>query len=257
MAGVIGLRGPDIEKRDALRGYKVVFQDADRPIIRPHTGCPVLRIKDDAPVVERHVFGFTRKFASFNARADRLESSAMWAKMFGKGHGVAPVSYILEWADLGDGKRGYRIERKDGAAMVIPALVGGYWEDREHRAFALITTEPNDFVGRIHNRVICQLDDDQVDVWLHPEAHSKDDLIACLGPGGNDDFVAYPLAEDVGRARFDDPSKLEAVGEPIAWADVKHLPMAADVMAAEDQKKGKRRVAKKATSTAGSKQTTL
>lgn len=259
VAGVIGLRGPDIDKRGALRGYSVVFEDADRPIIRPHTGCPVLYVKDDEPVVERHVFGFTRKFTSFNARADRLESSGMWSKLFAKNHGVAPVSYILEWADLGTGKRGYRIERADGAAMAIPALVGGYWDDRDHRAFALVTVEPEGFVARIHNRVIAQLSDDDIDVWLHPKDYTKDELLACLRPGDNDEFVAYPLAEDVGKAKFNDPSMLEAVGPPVRWEDVKDLPLASEVMAAEDKaKKGtKKKVAKKTTKGKDPKQATL
>ncbi len=218
MAGVIGLRGPDIEKRDALRGYTVEWQDADRPIIRPHTGCPVLTLdKEGQPKVTRHVFGFSRKFSSFNARDDKLETGKMWQQSFGKRHGIAPVSYILEWADLGDGKRAYRIERKDGAAMAVPALVGPYWEDRAERAFALVTVPPNEFVGRIHDRVIAQLDDDLMDVWLRPGDHDAPGLRACLKPGRNEDFVAYPLAKDVGSAKFDDASKLEAVGEPIDW----------------------------------------
>lgn len=78
MAGVIGLRGPDIDKREALRGYKVEFADADRPYIRPHTGAPVLTLKDGTPSVERHVFGFSHRFSSFNARDDKLEASKMW-----------------------------------------------------------------------------------------------------------------------------------------------------------------------------------
>src|SRR5688500_10684389 len=61
VAVVIGLRGPDIEKRDALRGYKVEFIDADRPYVRPHTGLPVLTLKEGKPDVHRHVFGFSRR----------------------------------------------------------------------------------------------------------------------------------------------------------------------------------------------------
>lgn len=220
MAGVIGLRGPDIDKRDALRGYKVEFVDADRPIIRPHTGCPVLYLRDDAPTVERHVFGFSRRFTSFNARSDRLQAGRMWARMFGKHHGVAPVSYILEWADLGEGRRPYRIERSDGAAMAVPALVGPYLEDREKRAFALVTVEPNAFVRRFHNRVIAQLSDGDIDTWLRPRENEQEALLGCLRAGADDELVAYPLSQDVGTARFDDVSKLEAVAEAITWKDV-------------------------------------
>jgi putative SOS response-associated peptidase YedK len=216
---VIGLRGPDIEKRDALRGYQVVFRDADRPIIRPHTGAPVLYLDDGKAAVARHVFGFSRKYSSFNARADNLEQGRMWKSLFGKPgrHGVAPVSYILEWGDLGDGKRPYRIERADGAAMAVPALVGDYWEEKGTRAFALVTIEPNRFVARFHDRMIGQLADDHLDVWLRPEAHDPAALRACLRAPPDHELVAYPLDPGVGSARFDDATALEAVGPPVAW----------------------------------------
>lgn len=219
VAGVIGLRGPDIEKRDALRGYQVVFKDADRPIIRPHTGSPVLYLEDGKPAVARHVFGFSRRFSSFNARDDKLEEGKMWKGLFGKPghHGVAPVSYILEWGDMGDGKRPYRIERSDGAAMAVPALVGGYWEAKDTRAFALVTISPNKFVAQFHDRMIGQLLDDEIDVWLHPEAHDKEALRECLTSPPNGELVAYPLKDDVGSAKFHDALALEAVGPAIKW----------------------------------------
>lgn len=223
MAGVIGLRGPDIEKRDILQGYQVRFEDADRPYVRPHTGLPVLTIGDDGPDVRRHVFGFTRKFSSFNARADKMETGKMWARMFGHQghHGVAPVSYILEWGDLGAGKQPFRIERADGAAMCVPALVGGYWEKEGERAFSLVTIEPNRFVSTFHDRMIGQLQDVDVDVWLRPEDHPVPRLRECLAPPPEDELVAHPLRSDVGKARFDDTDALEAVGPAVTWADVK------------------------------------
>jgi len=222
MAGVIGLRGPDIEKRDILQGYGVTFEDADRPYVRPHTGLPVLTVGDGGPSVSRHVFGFSRRFSSFNARAENLESGKIWSRMFGKEghHGVAPVSYILEWGDVGQGKQPFRIERADGAAMCVPALVGAYWEDRAEQAFSLVTIEPNRFVAFFHDRMIGQLHDEDVDVWLHPQDHAIGRLRACLAAPPEDELVAYPLRDDVGKARFDDADALAAVGPAVTWKDV-------------------------------------
>jgi putative SOS response-associated peptidase YedK len=217
VAGVIGLRGPDIAKRDALRGYKVEWKDADRPLIRPHTGVPVLYLKDGEPTVERHVFGFSKEFSSFNARADKLETGKMWSRMFGKHHGVCPVSYILEWSGEGGDKRPYRIERNDGAAMAVPALVGQYWEDRSQRAVSLVTIEPNEFVRKFHDRMIGQLSDDRIDTWLRPEDHSAKELWTCLEAPPNEELVAIPIKADAGKAKFDDPKALEAVGPAVTW----------------------------------------
>ncbi len=244
MAGVIGLRGPDIDKRDALRGYQVVFKDADRPYVRPHTGLPVLTVKDGQPDVHRHVFGFSRRFSSFNAREDKLEEGKMWSTMFGKPghHGVAPVSYILEWGDLGDGdgKRPFRIERADGAAMCVPALVGRYWEEKGEDAFALVTIEPNAFVSRFHDRMISQLRDADLDVWLHPESHGIPALRQCLKAPANDELIAIPIKTDVGSAKHDDAGALAAVGEPLRWKDIKDAapPAAPEAKTASKSRKG-------------------
>ncbi|HET6399604.1 MAG TPA: SOS response-associated peptidase family protein [Candidatus Thermoplasmatota archaeon] len=227
MAGIIGLRGPDIEKRDALRGFRVEFRDADRPIIRPMTGAPVLHLEDGKPAVSRHVFGFTPRFSSFNARDDRLASSSLWKGLYGKTgrHGVAPVSYILEWGDIGDGrgKRPWRIERADGAAMCVPALVGECLEQPGARAFALVTVEPNAFFRSFHDRMVAQLEDAQLDVWLHPEDHPSEEVQACLRRPPDEELVAYPLAPRVGSARSEDAGALEAVGPPVRQADLERL----------------------------------
>ena len=147
----------------------------------------------------------------------------MWSRMFGKSghHGVAPVSYILEWGDLGDGKRPFAIQRADGAAMCVPALVGRYWEKKDQDAFALVTIEPNRFVKTFHDRMIGQLSDDRLDVWLRPEEHGRDEVWACLAAPPEEELVAYPLRADVGKAKFDDEAALEPVGDAVSWEDVK------------------------------------
>jgi putative SOS response-associated peptidase YedK len=142
--------------------------------------------------------------------------------MFGHNehHGVAPVSYILEWSDVTGTKTPYRIERADGAAMAVPALTGHAMEHKQDRAFSLVTIEPNEFVAKFHDRMIGQLDDEQIDTWLKPEEHTKAELWECLVAPPNEELVAYPLAENVGSAKFNDAKAMEAVGEPISWADV-------------------------------------
>ena len=224
VAGVIGLRGPDIAKRDALRGYKVEWKDADRPLVRPHTGLPVLTLDNGEPKVERHVFGFSRKFSSFNARDDRLVDGKMWKPLFGdpKHHGVAPVSYIMEWADLGDGRGRVplRIERADGAAMAVPALTGAYWEDRKERAFALVTITPNEFFGSFHDRMTASLRDEDVDRWLHAEGGADKLLKMVQRPPPNDELVAYPLDKKATPVKMEAGDLLHAVGPAIRWTDV-------------------------------------
>jgi putative SOS response-associated peptidase YedK len=99
--------------------------------------------------------------------------------------------------------------------------LGGYLEEKGLDAFTLVTIEPNAFVQTFHSLMIGQLADDKLDVWLRPEEHKPAEVRSCLQAPSNEELVAIPIKHDACKAKFDDPSALAAIGNPIAWADVK------------------------------------
>jgi putative SOS response-associated peptidase YedK len=220
MAGIIGLRAEDMEQVDALQRARLDWPDG-LPMIRPHVLAPVIVRTDDALDAMPARFGFSRRFASFNARSDRLTTGRMWKSMFGKSHGIVPVSYVVEWVNDEDGKTPYLIQRADGRPMMAPALVGPYHEDRKQKAFAICTREPNPFFKRFHDRMIGQCTPKQMDAWLAPEGHEPDDLLACIAAPPNDELVAVPTTPQITKRKAGDWSPLEATGDPLTWNDLK------------------------------------
>lgn len=220
MAGLVGIRAEDMEQVDALRRLRPDYPDGF-PLIRPHVQAPVLVVRDEEIVAELARFGFSRRFSSFNAREDKLSTGRLWSSMFGRSHAIMPVSYVVEWVDDERGKRPFLIQREDGKPMMVPALSGRYHEDRDQRAFALVTREPNRFFGHFHDRMVAQCPPEGVDRWLSPEGATEKELRACLAAPGDDELVAVPADPGLTKRKAGDWSALHTVGEPLKWADLR------------------------------------
>lgn len=220
MAGLIGIRAEDMEQVDALRKLRPEYPDGF-PLIRPHVLAPVIVAHDEAVEAVTARFGFSRRFSSFNARNDKLTTGRLWSSMFGKSHGLVPLSYVVEWVEDESGKRPYLIQRADGKPMMAPALVGRYFEDREQRAFAICTRKPNRFFAKFHDRMVGQCPPDRAGAWLRPEGTAADDLLACVAAPGDDELVAVPADPGISKRKAGDWSPVKAVGEPLGWGDLR------------------------------------
>src|SRR5690606_26140151 len=82
-----------------------------------------------------------------------------------------PVSSFYEWQKReGSAKRPWRIFRADGALL----LAAGIWTPRTPGpgeapgTFAIITTEPNAFMARLHGRMPALLEPEEVAAWCDP-----------------------------------------------------------------------------------------
>jgi putative SOS response-associated peptidase YedK len=76
------------------------------------------------------------------------------------------------------------------------------------RTFTIITTEPNQLVAPIHNRMPVILPDAVVDDWLFPGATDFDKLASLLVPAPDDYLVATPVSPRANSVKNDDPDCL-------------------------------------------------
>jgi putative SOS response-associated peptidase YedK len=80
---------------------------------------------------------------------------------------------------------------------------------------AIITTEPNAFFGRYHNRQVCTLSGKEPKAWLGLDEQAKAKRL--LHPPKDDAWEAVPVDGRIfkqGRIEIED---LVPVGEPIRW----------------------------------------
>lgn len=220
MAGIVGLRAEDMEQVDALQRARIDWPQG-LPFVRPHVLAPVLVRGEDGLVAQAARFGFTSRFASFNARDDRIQSSPFWKGFFGRSHGIVPLSYVVEWIPGPAGeKMPYLIQRADGGLLLAPAFVGPYRDRTGETGFALCTRAPNRFFARFHDRMIGQCTAQLMKRWLEPEGQSPQALLECIHAPRDEELVAVPASPEIQKRQKGDWSPLRTIGAPLSWADL-------------------------------------
>lgn len=127
---------------------------------------------------------------------------------------IVPVDGFYEWQKLASGKQPMRIRRRDRR----PFAFAGLWErwrkgDAEPvESFTVLTTEPNDLLRPIHDRMPVILAPEDFDRWLDPALRSPDAVSGLLAPCEDDELEAYPVSTLVNSWRNDVPACIEPVG---------------------------------------------
>ena len=73
----------------------------------------------------------------------------------------------------------------------------------------VITTEANDAIGAIHDRMPVILDERDWPTWLGEESATEDQLEALLVPRPSDRIKVWPVKKDVGNVKNNSPDLVE------------------------------------------------
>lgn len=155
-----------------------LLEIAEIRIIRPTIPAPV--IMPDGSLRTMH-WGFRRSFAPktkggkptlrtiVNSREDKLDGRT-WKKAFVERRCLIPATSFYEWVESGGKNVPLRFVRPGGEWIWI----AGIWEENEERGgcFSMITTEPNDVLAPVHDRMPAVLADSQISPYLQGELHA-------------------------------------------------------------------------------------
>ncbi len=94
-----------------------------------------------------------KKYATFNARAETVQTSRTFADAFRHRRCLVPLSAFWEWPEVDGKKTRTRITRKDG----LPLVVAGLWSswrdaDGEHDSVTVVTVEAGEDLAHVHDR---------------------------------------------------------------------------------------------------------
>lgn len=148
------------------------------------------------------------RFAMINARADTLAAKPAYRNAFRDRRCLVPADGFYEWQVVPGGKQPMRIVRPDRQ----PFAFAGIWErwspgpdQPAIDSFAIVTTDANDRLRPIHDRMPVILDPADWGAWIDGPAEAVGHL---LRPAPEDALVAYPVSSRVGNVRNDDPELL-------------------------------------------------
>jgi putative SOS response-associated peptidase YedK len=154
-----------------------------------------------------------------NARAETVSSKPAFKRILQKRRCILPADGFYEWQRLGEEgkkqrKQPFFIRRRDGKPLAMAGL-WEVWKPRDDpaadwlRSATIITGEPNELVGRLHDRMPVILPEGAWDTWLDKENEDVDALLKLLVPYPADLLEAYPVTTLVNKVQNDGPELIE------------------------------------------------
>ena len=132
-----------------------------------------------------------------NARSETVAQKPSFRKAFKDRRCLVLSDGFYEWRHTSDGKQPYYIHMKDGSPFAFAGL-WEIWRDGEKiRSCTIITTDANELVGEIHNRMPVILSPEDYSLWLGPDFKEREALTSLLRPYPNDAMEAYPVSRRV------------------------------------------------------------
>ena len=144
-----------------------------------------------------------------NARADGIATKPAFRDALKKRRCLILADGFYEWRTEGKAKLPFHIRRTDRK----PFAFAGLWErwnkgETPVESCTIVTTDANDFMKPLHDRMPVILDPKDYDRWLGP-SHEPASVVELLRPAANDGYEMQAVSPKVNNARFEDPACLE------------------------------------------------
>jgi putative SOS response-associated peptidase YedK len=134
----------------------------------------------------------------------------MFREAFAKRRCLVPAPIYYEWPDDPEGKTPFAVARVDGDPVVF-AGIWEHWQSPEGetlRTFATITTDANQLVGQIQDRMPVIVEPENWPLWL---GEGEGDPATLLRPAPEDVLRFWPIDKKVGNVRNDGPELIEPI----------------------------------------------
>jgi putative SOS response-associated peptidase YedK len=193
------------------------FQLAPSYNVAPQSTQPVVRLnwktgKRELALMRWGLIPYWAKDAkiglsTINARAETIATNPAFREAVKRRRCLVPADAFYEWQETGTkSKQPYAIGLKDGALFAFAGL-WERWRDtatgKPLETYTIITTEPNELLAPLHNRMPVILPPKDYQRWLTPgnPAQLPMDL---LRPFSSDAMTAWKVDGRVGNAKNDD-----------------------------------------------------
>lgn len=150
----------------------------------------------------------------FNARGETVAEKPAFKTAFKHWRCLVPASGFYEWKSVDGKKQPYYIRPK-GEELFAFAGLTELWHgpDGPVRTVCLITTEPNDLMRGIHDRMPAIIAPDDYRTWLDPLNKYVQKMEDLIRPFDADRMVAYPVSKVVSRAGNEGAALIEPLAE--------------------------------------------
>jgi putative SOS response-associated peptidase YedK len=154
-----------------------------------------------------------------NARAETLAEKPSFKNAYKRRRCLVLADGFYEWRKEPNSKA--KTPMYIRLADDEPFAFAGLWEswhgpdDSLILSCTIITTTPNEFMAKIHNRMPVILPREVYARWLDPADHSPDQLNALLKPYPAEQMTAYPVSRVVNNPQNDAPDCIAPVTQQL------------------------------------------
>lgn len=141
-----------------------------------------------------------------NARAETVAEKPAFRKSFQKHRCLVLADGFYEWDKKGGKRIPYRVMLKNEEPFAFAGICD-YWKDKEGnelKSFSIITTDANQLIEKIHDRMPVILSREDEKVWLDPQLDIKE-AIKMLKPFPAEEMKMYPVSTLVNSPKNDIP----------------------------------------------------
>jgi len=151
-----------------------------------------------------------------NAKSETVADLPSFRDAYRKRRCLIPADGFYEWKQEGGRKQPVFIHMKDGEPFAFAGL-WEHWEKPDQEPIdscVILTTEPNELLAQVHNRMPIILAPKDYDLWLDPDAQQVDRLKPLLSPFPPERMTYFPVNLRVNNPKHDDPLCVEPLPEP-------------------------------------------
>jgi putative SOS response-associated peptidase YedK len=148
-----------------------------------------------------------------NARAETVAEKPSFRSAFRHSRCLIIADGFYEWQKLEDGKQPFYIQRQDNLPFAFAGLYS-IWQPPDGETIStctIITTEANEIMQPIHDRMPVILESANYDLWLDPTVQKPELLQPLLKPYKKDKLKTYPVSTKVNNSRHDSSECLKPI----------------------------------------------
>jgi len=153
-------------------------------------------------------------YSTINARAEEVASKPAYREALKKRRCLIPADAFYEWQRIDKRtKHPFAFALKSGS----PYAMAGLWERWQSKdaaqpetleTFTILTTDPNQLMEPVHNRMPVILSPADYDRWLDPGDPARPP-VDLLRPFPAEEMRCWPVSDRVGNVRNNDPQLLQ------------------------------------------------
>jgi putative SOS response-associated peptidase YedK len=186
--------------------------------IAPFDDLPVI-VDAEPDAIDQYEWGFLPAWADgpddtyrpINARAETVAEKPMFRDATAGARCLVLADGFYEWQEqVGGPSQPYRIQREDEQPFAMAGLYSEWSANgTTTRTVTIVTTDANDLLEPIHDRMPVVLPEAVERDWL--EAESAADAVDVLDPYPDEDMTAYPISRGVNDPANDSAAVIEPV----------------------------------------------